>query len=412
MMAETGNGKFDVGGVLMDQPFKIRRLGHFGMNSQDQAAMVRFYTDLLGFKIVDVRDPFKGGPNPPEFADMGDCKGYFTRYGSDHHALVFYNHRFRMAGDPDGKRFWKGNTINQMTWQVGSLREVVDGHRWLESEGCNMVRTGRDMPGSNWHTYLKDPDGHVNELYYGIEQIGWTGHSKPWDMFYREFSDIPDLPQMNEYQEVNEALEKGIDLMSGYRTNEEHLTFDKDVDGILMPRPFKIVKLGPIGLFVKDLAASLDFYTGRLGFIVTEETACEGERVVFLRNNTEHHSLTLAPIELRAKLGLSDHTSTMSFGLQLANYRQLRDAVEFLKAEGFTTRELPPEMSLGQDHNIYVFDPDGQAVQLYFHMEQVGWDGKPRPAAQRRHVQQGNWPETLDALPDSFNGEPYLGPWN
>jgi hypothetical protein len=64
------------------------------------------------------------------------------------------------------------------------------------------------------------------------------------------------------------------------------------------------------------------------------------------------------------------------------------------------------------DHNIFLFDPDGQALQLYFHMEQVGWDGKPRAANQRREVVQGSWPETLDALPDSYTGEPLLGPWN
>ncbi len=411
-MAQAGNGKFDLGGVRMDHPFKIRRLGHFGMNTQDQAAMIAFYTDLLGFKIVDLRDPFKGDSTPPEFADMGDCKAYFTRYGSDHHALVLYNHRFRMAGDKEGKRFWPGNTINQITWQVGSLREVVDGHKWLESEGCDMVRTGRDMPGSNWHTYLKDPDGHVNELYYGIEQVGWTGHSKPHDMFYRAFHDSPDLPQMGETQEVEEAKEKGIDLLGGYRYDEDHLSFTHDVDGILMPRPFKIVKIGPVGLFVQDLDASIDFYRRRLGFIPTEETVCEGVRVAFLRNNTEHHSLVLAPIELRAKLGLSDHTTTLTFGLQLANYRQLRDAMEFLKGKGFTLRQLPPEMSPGMDHNIFAFDPDGQALQLYFHMEQVGWNGRPRAASQRRSVAQGNWPETLDALPDSYTGEALLGPWN
>ncbi len=295
---------------------------------------------------------------------------------------------------------------------MGSLQEVVNGHNWLTAEGCNMVRTGRDMPGSNWHTYLKDPDGHVNELYYGIEQIGWAGHSKPHEMFYREFHDVPDLPQMGEYQEVQEAQEKGIDLASGYRYNEDHLDFSYDVDGILMPRPFKIVKIGPVGLFCKDLDASIDFYTSRLGFIPTEETICEGERVAFLRNNTEHHSLVLAPIELRAKLGLSDHTSTLTFGLQLANYRQLRDAVDFLKEKGFTLRELPPEMSPGMDHNIFAFDPDGQALQLYYHMEQVGWDGKVRSAAERRPVEQGNWPEQLDELPDTYTGEPYLGPWN
>ena len=411
-MVQAGNGKFNLGGVMMEHPFKIRRLGHFGMNTQDQAAMIKFYTDQLGFKIVDLRDPFKGAENPPEFADMGDCKGYFTRYASDHHALVFYNHRYRMAGDKEGTRFWPGNTINQITWQVGSLREVVDGHKWLESEGCNMVRTGRDMPGSNWHTYLKDPDGHINELYYGIEQVGWTGHSKPYEMFDRAFHDVPDLPQISEYQEVEEAKEKGVELLSGYRYNEDHLPFEYDVDGILMPRPFKIVKIGPVGLFVQDLDASIEFYSGRLGFIMTEETVCEGERVAFLRNNTEHHSLVLAPMELRTKLGLSDHTTTLTFGLQLANYRQLRDAVDFLKQKGFSLRELPPEMSPGMDHNIFAFDPDGQALQLYFHMEQVGWDGKPRSASQRREVVQGNWPETLDALPDSYTGEPLLGPWN
>ncbi|MBT3791727.1 MAG: extradiol dioxygenase [Rhodospirillales bacterium] len=410
--AANKDGKFDVGGILMDQPFKIRRLGHFGINTQDQTEMVRFYTDLLGFKITDFADPFKGEANPPEFADLGDCKRYFARYASDHHALALYNHRHRIAGDPEGRRFWPGNTINQLTWQVGSLEEVVNGHRWLESEGCRMVRTGRDMPGSNWHTYLWDPDGHINEIYYGIEQVGWTGKSKPWDMFYREFHDVPDLPQIGEAQEVDDAMEKGIDIMSGYRYDESHLPFEFDVQGILMPRPFKIVKIGPVGLFVKDLAASLDFYVGKMGFIVTEETQCEGERVVFLRSNTEHHSLVLSPIELRAKLGLSDHTTTQTFGVQLANYQQLLDAVAFFEAKGFTLRELPPEMTPGMDYNIFVIDPDGHAIQLFYYMEQVGWDGKPRAQTERRPVKQGDWPETVEPLSDVYMGEPLLGPWN
>lgn len=403
---------FDVGGLRLRQPFKIRRLGHFGINTQDQAAMLRFFTDLLGFKISDVFDPFKGGPNPPEFADLGDCRRYFLRYGSDHHALALYNHRHRMALDPEGKRFWKGNTINQLTWQVGSLEEVVNGDRWLRAQGCDMVRAGRDMPGSNWHSYLKDPDGHINEIYYGIEQIGWNGLSKPWSMFYREFHESPDLPQICEYKEVRDALDRGIDLHAGYRYDEEHLPFDHDVDGVLMPRPFKIVKIGPVGLFVNDLAASLAFYRDRLGFILTEEAECHGQKVIFLRNNTDHHALVLAPLALRAKLGLSEHSSTMTFALQLANYRQLRAAVGFLEAKGFRTRELPPEMTLGMDYTTFVIDPDGHALQLYYGMEQIGWDGRPRPASARRPVHQGNWPETLDALEDSYHGEPYLGPWN
>src|SRR5437763_12651524 len=61
------------------------------------------------------------------------------------------------------------------------------------------------MPGSNWHVYVYDPDGHTNELYYGIEQIGWNGRSKPRDMYYLGFREKPDLPQMSEAAEIAEA---------------------------------------------------------------------------------------------------------------------------------------------------------------------------------------------------------------
>jgi hypothetical protein len=44
-------------------------------------------------------------------------------------------------------------------------------------------------------------------------------------------------------------------------------------------------------------------------------------------------------------------------------------------------------------------------------MEQVGWDGRPRPASQRRTVSPGPWPDQLDAVDDTFLGEAYLGPW-
>ena len=68
------------------------------------------------------------------------------------------------------------------------------------------------MPGSNWHTYIRDPDGHTVELYYGMEQIGWDGRSKPEAMYYRAFREQPELPQISEEQEVSDAVAKGIDI--------------------------------------------------------------------------------------------------------------------------------------------------------------------------------------------------------
>ncbi len=55
-----------------------------------------------------------------------------------------------------------------------------------------------DMPGSSWHVYIHDPDGHAIELYYGIEQIGWICVAKPEAMYYRGRHEQPSLPQMNE----------------------------------------------------------------------------------------------------------------------------------------------------------------------------------------------------------------------
>jgi hypothetical protein len=98
--------------------------------------------------------------------------------------------------------------------------------------------------------------------------------------------------------------------------------------------------------------------------------------------------------------------------MQLGDYGQLRDAVSFLKDEGVTIKHLPPELFPGIDYCAFALDPDGHAMQLYYAMEQIGWDGKPRAAAQRVLVDNANWPKTVPATSDTFAGEAYLGPWN
>ena len=56
-----------------------------------------------------------------------------------------------------------------------------------------------------------------------------------------------------------------------------------------------------------------------------------------------------------------------------------------------------------------MLDPDGHCIKLYYYMEQVGWDGKPRPKELRRKVDQQKWPETVEPLPDTYEGEPFFG---
>ena len=96
--------------------------------------------------------------------------------------------------------------------------------------------------------------------------------------------------------------------------------------------------------------------------------------------------------------------------MQVGDYQQLRDAVTFLKSEGVTVKHLPPELFPGIDYSAFALDPDGHAIQLYYYMEQIGWDGKPRPAAARPKIDNDNWPDKVPAQPDTFLGEAFLGP--
>ena len=400
--------KFNVGGVMLDRPFKIRRLGHFGFNLTNMEEGRRFYVDLLGFKISDIMDYSRRAQSPEQVAGLGDPHGYFTRYGTDHHSMVLFPKRVR---DALGRAEAPGVTINQVTWQVGSMREVSAAIQWFNQHGIKQQRSGRDMPGSNWHTYLLDPDGQSNELYYGIEQIGWDGYSKPKSMYDRAFDKPPPLPQISEFEEVERTRAAGIDLNSGYR-HVDDLPATFDVDGILLPRPFKIVRLGPVYLFADDTAVAEKFYRERLGFMLTEEVSWQGHRCLFLRCNTEHHSLALFPTAARSSLGLSGHSKCAALSLQVANYRQLKDAVQFLRDHDVkVTDAIPSDLHPGIDFAAHAMDPDGHLIQLYCAMEQIGWDGKPRPKELRQPRPMSAWPETLDANSDAYTGEPFLGPW-
>ncbi len=400
-------GSFLVGGIEMPRPFRIRRLGHFGLDMQDVVAAKDFYERLLGFRVSDHLN-LGARLKEEDRGKFGHETGYFLRHGTDHHSFVIFPRPVRRQLMPQAN---PSVTVNQITWQVGSLREVVAGHDWLKHSQVRITRSGRDNPGSNWHVYPVDPDANVNELYYGIEQIGWDGFSKPADMHRRHYMNVPELPHCSEYHEVQEGLKAGVDPRTGI-AQSERLPEIHDVGGVLLGRPFKVTKIGPVRIFVQDVEQALQFYRDILGLSLTEEVVWNGHRCLFLRANTEHHSLALYPLALRSQLGLRPETNFFSFGLQMGDYQQLRNARGFLQAEGVRFLDLPPELFPGIDYNTFALDPEGNLIQLYYYMEQIGWDGKPRPAHMRQKIDPKNWPDHVPAYSDSLLGEVYLGPLN
>ena len=403
----TEAARYDIGGVRYPQPFKIRRLGHFGFNIADLDAGIDFYAGLLGFRITDTRD-LKKIPGREELAKrLDDGRIVFMSHNSDHHAFLLAHKSLGAIFGDDAVS--KDITVNQITWQVGTMEEVFAAADYFREKDVEIRRVGRDMPGSNWHTYIRDPDGHTVELYYGMEQIGWDGRSKPEALYYRAFRERPELPQMSEEQEVREAIAKGIDIDAGnvIRDRGEQ---DYVVAGVRLKRPFKIVNIGPMSLFVSDAAASEEFYTQTMGFARTEDVTWRGHRCVFLRNGGEHHSLSLFPKALRGELGLNPNTTVATMGMQVGSYRQLRDAVSFLKGKGAQFADvIPAELYPGVDYAAHVIDPAGHCLMLYYYMERVGWDGRPRPASERRKVGK-DWPESLEPMSDTYADPAFMGP--
>ena len=157
--------------------------------------------------------------------------------------------------------------------------------------------------------------------------------------------------------EIMNAEGSGIDLDSGYRPAEE-LPYDYCVGGVMLQRPFKVTKIGPVSLFVADLDRSERFYTELLGLTKTEEVDYRGHRCVFLRCGTDHHCIGLFPLALRRELGLNASTTLMSIGMQVATYRQLKDAIAFLRDKGLQFIDtIPFELHPGIDYAAHAMMP-------------------------------------------------------
>ena len=55
-MATSKQNTYNVGGVKLERPFKLRRLGHFGYNVNKMDECIYFYRNLLGFKMSDMNN--------------------------------------------------------------------------------------------------------------------------------------------------------------------------------------------------------------------------------------------------------------------------------------------------------------------------------------------------------------------
>jgi catechol-2,3-dioxygenase len=154
-----------------------------------------------------------------------------------------------------------------------------------------------------------------------------------------------------------------------------------------MPRP---LKLGHLVLKVRDIKVSLAFYQSVFGLQVSDWI---DDRMVFLRAGRDHHDLALlqmTPDEIARHV---PGTSVVEhFSYQLQSIAEMEEAVAQIQALGIAVDRGFGRHGPG-GNTFFVFrDPDGNNVEFYSDMIQVG-EGAP-PHVPR--VWPGSELETFD----------------
>jgi catechol 2,3-dioxygenase len=142
-----------------DLPFALTKLGHVVLNCSNLERSVRFYTEVLGFKISDVYGD-----------DMMEGGMVFMRFNADHHGIA-------LVGTMEGPS--PNVELNHLAFEVASLDEVVLARNHLKKHGVAIDFEGRRRAGVQIAVEFRDPDGHRLEIYWGLDRVGPDGYIRP-----------------------------------------------------------------------------------------------------------------------------------------------------------------------------------------------------------------------------------------
>ena len=133
------------------------------------------------------------------------------------------------------------------------------------------------------------------------------------------------------------------------------------------------VRIGHVHLKVADLDRALRFYRDVLGF---ELTQCYGKKAAFLAAGGYHHHIGLNTWESECGSPPPPHsTGLYHLGIAYPTRTQLADALRRLMRAGIP---LEGASDHGVSEALYLRDPDGNGVELYWDRPREKW---PRTAA-------------------------------
>ncbi len=148
--------------------------------------------------------------------------------------------------------------------------------------------------------------------------------------------------------------------------------------------PFKIGKIGHVVLNVSDLDRSVRFYTQVLGFEISDLYPNEmmPGGMVFMRFNPDHHGVAL----VGSMPGQSPNVELNHMAFEVASLDEVIRARDHLRKHGVPV-DFEGRRRAGVQIAVEFRDPDGHRLEIYWGLDQVGSDGKVRPANEWKGAQ-------------------------
>jgi len=223
----------------------------------------------------------------------------------------------------------------------------------------------------------RSPDGGVTYLRPDQYRHRIAAYTAPKPVLQYIGFDVGGRPQLAEWE--TKLTAKGIDWRRSHPKEcaERHVTdfiefndpdghalalsygFEIDKDPVRCTRDLSVLRLGHVLLTVADTQRSHDFYTGVLGFRLSDWVHIdENIRLCFLRCNERHHSMAFAP----CMPGKSPRLQHVMF--EVESLDDVMRSYHFLRI-----RKAPIGMGPGRHINcqtvhVYVQTPGGFAVEF------------------------------------------------
>jgi catechol 2,3-dioxygenase-like lactoylglutathione lyase family enzyme len=142
--------------------------------------------------------------------------------------------------------------------------------------------------------------------------------------------------------------------------------------------PIRTKKIGHVVFSVKDIAASTKFWTEIMGFRVSDRNE---HGMVFFRNGTDHHTIALAPATKDGAMPQNGQPGFHHVAFEVATVSELFKIRDFIRSKEL---EIIYEGRRGPGGNpgLEFISPDGFQVEVYAAMDQIGTDGRSRPASE------------------------------